>query len=69
MLAVKALQELLQRESLAAHSNQLDSANNDNICKTIQLVIAGGYDTRVTENVEYFDEIKQFVDENKLSNK
>jgi hypothetical protein len=53
MLAVLALENLLLRENKTTIS--------------IGLVIAGGYDPRVAENVEYHDEILNYVTKKKLN--
>jgi len=35
----------------------------------VRLVMAGGYDTRLPENVEHFEEVQQVVEENQLEEK
>lgn len=48
-LAIKALNSL---------KNHLDPSKHK-----VKLIIAGGYDGRINENVEYFDELKRLVDD------
>lgn len=43
--------------------NQLSSSG-----KKARLIIAGGYDNRVNENIEYFEELNKLADELELSN-
>ena len=56
LLAVEALDVLLQRIDPSRHSD-------------IMLVVAGGYDTRVEENVSYYSEIESLVSRKGLQNR
>jgi len=55
MLALKALSEL--KDDLHRHKKDFES---------VHLVMAGGYDPRVTENVEYYKELRTFAKEQGL---
>jgi glycosyltransferase involved in cell wall biosynthesis len=56
MLALEAMAEL--KTTLVAHRNTWDA---------VHLVLAGGYDSRVAENVEYYDELSQFAEAQELT--
>ena len=60
-LAIRALHEASAREQLQQqHSNS---------AKTRRLVIAGGYDVRLAENREYYEELESLVQQLGLSDR
>ncbi|GLV37695.1 ALG2 alpha-13/16-mannosyltransferase [Carabus blaptoides fortunei] len=55
---------------LAIHAMQaLETILRDEEWNKLHLVIAGGYDTRVTENVEYYDELVELCEKRNLASK
>lgn len=55
---------------LAVHAMQaLETILRDEEWNKVHLVIAGGYDTRVTENVEYYDELVELCEKQNLTSK
>eukprot|EP00055_Hartaetosiga_balthica_P008157 m.29376 g.29376 ORF g.29376 m.29376 type:complete len:427 (+) comp6147_c0_seq1:21-1301(+) len=50
---------LLAIQALATLKESLISQSKAKLWENIHLVIAGGYDTRLTENVEYYEELSQ----------
>lgn len=57
----------LELAILALHA--LETILNDDEWKKVHLVVAGGYDTRVTENIEYFDELEELCKTKNLTSK
>ena len=75
-LAILAFKRLLEESHDDNNNNNSNNINNNNtnnktmkgMISKIKLVIAGGYDLRVKENVEYLEELRQICKENSLEN-
>lgn len=61
-LAVEAFARLVSPEATAGSCE-------DSVISSLQLIIAGGYDSRLPENVSYFECLRKLIDQYGLSNR